>query len=143
MRYSFKIGISILFILIVSIFLIFIIQKNTNITTRKDRALRKVERNNFNMTSKKVLLNNGIKMPILGLGTWQLMDDVAENSVYAAIKNGYRLIDTAYWYGNEEDVGKAVRRAIEDGLVKRDELFITTKLPPYGFDDYESVKYES
>ena len=63
-EYSFKIVISILFILIVSIFLIFIIQKNTNITTRKDRTLRKVERNNFNMTSKKVLLNNGIEMPL-------------------------------------------------------------------------------
>ena len=91
------------------------------------------------MDSKKVLLNNGREMPIIGLGTWQLTGDVVENSVYVAIKNGYRLIDTAYWYGNEAEVGASVRRAINDGLVTREELFITTKLPPYGFSDYEKA----
>ena len=94
---------------------------------------------NFNMDSKTVKLNSGYDMPIIGLGTWQLTGDTVENSVYGAIKDGYRLIDTAYWYGNEKNVGNAVRKAISEGIVTRDELFITTKLPPYGFDDYEKA----
>ncbi|MFN0292468.1 aldo/keto reductase [Pedobacter helvus] len=72
-----------------------------------------------------VELNNGVKMPILGFGVYQVPDPVeCENSVYEAIKAGYRLIDTAAAYVNEEAVGKAVRRS----GVPREELFITTKL---------------
>lgn len=65
-----------------------------------------------------VLLNNGLSMPVLGLGTWTMDDHTAEDSVYFALKNGYRLIDTARYYGNEKGVGNAVRRAIKDGIVK-------------------------
>ena len=53
-----------------------------------------------------------------------------------AIACGDRLIDTALYYNNQEAVGRGVRRAIADGLVTRDELFITTKITPYGFSDY-------
>ena len=137
MSHQLKIGISISLIVVVSIVLLFMLKKDNNYT--KKNELKMTERNSFDMNTKTVLLNNGEKMPILGLGTWQLTGNVAENSVYVAIKNGYRLIDTAYWYGNEEDVGRAVRKAINDGLVTREELFITTKLPPYGFDDYEKA----
>jgi diketogulonate reductase-like aldo/keto reductase len=77
-----------------------------------------------------VQLNNGIKMPGFGLGTWNMRDDgEAEKAVRAAIDIGYRLIDTAKLYGNERSVGKAVR---ECGL-KREELFVTTKLWPTDF----------
>ena len=113
---------------------------NRNITIRFEKNNSIVsERNEFNMNSKKVKLNNGYEMPIFGLGTWQLTGETAENSVYWAIKDGYRLIDTAYWYGNEKNVGNAVRKAIDEGIVTREELFITTKLPPYGFNDYEKA----
>ena len=114
-----------------------IISNNIIIETNTEKV--KIERNDFNMQTKKVKLNSGYEMPILGLGTWQLTGDTVENSVYWAIKDGYRLIDTAYWYGNEENVGIAVRKAINERLVKREDLFITTKLPPYGFDDYEEA----
>jgi 2,5-diketo-D-gluconate reductase A len=72
-----------------------------------------------------VKLNNGIEMPILGFGVFQVTDLAeCERSVVDAIETGYRLIDTAQSYGNEEAVGKAIKSS---GL-KRDELFITTKL---------------
>ncbi|MDO7846444.1 aldo/keto reductase [Hymenobacter sp. M29] len=72
-----------------------------------------------------VELNNGVKMPLLGFGVFQVPDPIeCENSVFEAIKAGYRLIDTAAAYMNEEAVGKAIRRS----GVPREELFITTKL---------------
>lgn len=72
-----------------------------------------------------VELNNGVKMPVLGFGVFQVPDPAeCEASVLAAIKAGYRLIDTAAAYMNEEAVGKAIRRS----GVPREELFITTKL---------------
>lgn len=76
----------------------------------------------------KVLLNNGFKIPVLGLGTSKSLKSEGVEAVKHAIDCGYRLIDTAYVYGNEEDIGKAVQEKITEGVVKRDELFITTKL---------------
>lgn len=73
----------------------------------------------------KVKLNNGVEMPILGFGVFQVTDLAeCERSVADAIETGYRLIDTAQSYGNEEAVGKAITKS----GVKREELFITTKL---------------
>jgi 2,5-diketo-D-gluconate reductase A len=72
-----------------------------------------------------VTLNNGVRMPLLGFGVFQIPDaEECERSVYDALRTGYRLIDTAAAYGNEQAVGRAIRRA----GVPRDELFITTKL---------------
>jgi 2,5-diketo-D-gluconate reductase A len=72
-----------------------------------------------------VTLNNGVKMPLLGFGVFQMHDaEECERSVYDAIRVGYRLIDTAASYGNEEAVGKAIKRS----GVPREELFVTTKL---------------
>lgn len=74
---------------------------------------------------QNVKLNNGVEMPILGFGVFQVKDLAeCERSVVDAIQTGYRLIDTAQSYGNEEAVGKAIKRS----GVPRDELFITTKL---------------
>lgn len=74
-------------------------------------------------------LNTGAKMPLEGFGVFQIPDAAqCEQVVYDAIKTGYRLIDTAAAYMNEEAVGKAVKRAIADGLTTREELFITTKV---------------
>src|SRR3954470_2151126 len=72
-----------------------------------------------------VTLNNGVQMPILGFGVFQVPDlEECERSVYEAIQSGYRLIDTAAAYGNEQAVGDAIKRA----GVPREELFVTTKL---------------
>ena len=74
---------------------------------------------------KTVKLNNGIEMPVLGLGTFLSNDPaVCEQSVVDAISLGYRLIDTAQGYGNEEHIGRAIARC----GVPREELFITTKV---------------
>jgi diketogulonate reductase-like aldo/keto reductase len=74
---------------------------------------------------KKIKLNNGVEMPVLGFGVFQVNDlDECERSVVDAIETGYRLIDTAQSYMNEEAVGKAIKRS----GVAREELFITTKL---------------
>jgi 2,5-diketo-D-gluconate reductase A len=74
---------------------------------------------------QNVVLNNGVQMPILGFGVYQIADtEECERSVYEAIRAGYRLIDTAAAYQNEEAVGKA----IEKSGVPREEIFVTTKL---------------
>jgi diketogulonate reductase-like aldo/keto reductase len=74
---------------------------------------------------QNVRLNNGVEMPILGFGVFQVTDaEVCERSVYEALRTGYRLIDTAAAYLNEEAVGKAIKRS----GVTREELFVTTKL---------------
>ncbi len=81
-----------------------------------------------------VTLNSGYTMPVIGLGTWTLSNDQAEASVYAALKTGMRLIDTARYYGNEAGVGRGLRRAIDDGLVTREEVFVTSKIMPGDYD---------
>ncbi len=82
----------------------------------------------FDFTKKAVTLNSGHEMPILGLGTYSLSDSEAENSTYWALKAGFRLIDTAKIYGNEAAVGRGLQRAINEGIVKREDVFITTKM---------------
>lgn len=86
-----------------------------------------------------VTLYNGIKAPVLGIGTFMISPEDAEKAVYAAIRVGYRLIDTANAYMNEEAVGKAIRRAIDEGLVTRKELFISTKLWPTFYENPTAV----
>lgn len=74
---------------------------------------------------QKIKLNNGVEMPLLGLGVFQIADlDECEQTVITAIKSGYRLIDTASFYLNESSVGKAIKKS----GVAREELFVTTKL---------------
>jgi len=76
-----------------------------------------------------VTLNNGLEMPLIGYGVFRVPegDDLAE-AVKTAIAKGYRSIDTAQVYRNEESVGRGIRAAIEEGLVTREELFITSKV---------------
>src|SRR4051794_34088586 len=76
--------------------------------------------------NETVTLTGGVVMPLLGLGTWQLTGSRGYQAVRDALEVGYRLVDTATAYGNEAEVGRAVR----DSGVDRDDLFITTKLPP-------------
>ena len=73
---------------------------------------------------KNTVLNNGVEMPMLGFGVYQIMDaEECERCVSEALQTGYRLIDTAAAYGNEEAVGRAIKRS----GVPREEIFVTTK----------------
>ena len=85
----------------------------------------------FDFAAKRVLLNSGYYMPIVGLGTYSLSHDECMLSVGTLLKSGGRLIDTAYMYHNEKSVGQTVR---ESG-VPREEIFVTTKLYPSQFND--------
>ncbi|MGW0930142.1 aldo/keto reductase [Streptomyces sp. NPDC002644] len=78
------------------------------------------------MSSKvpPIVLNNGVEMPQLGFGVWQIPDDEAERAVATALEAGYRSIDTAAAYGNERGTGKAVAAS----GIPREEVFVTTKL---------------
>jgi 2,5-diketo-D-gluconate reductase A len=73
-----------------------------------------------------VKLPSGASMPLLGFGTWQIRGEAAYRAVRHALEAGYRHLDTATMYGNEDKVGRALR----DSGVPRDEVFVTTKLPP-------------
>lgn len=93
----------------------------------------------FDLQSGTVLLNSGYTMPILGIGTYALSDEQAENSTYWALKAGFRLIDTARIYSNEAGVGRGLRRAIDEGIVTREEVFITTKMWTSDFDNGDAA----
>jgi diketogulonate reductase-like aldo/keto reductase len=79
-------------------------------------------------SSTTVTLSNGNKMPIFGLGTWQSNPGEVEKAVKIALDEGYRLIDTAAVYQNEEEIGKALEEYLGTGKLKRSDVFITTKV---------------
>lgn len=89
----------------------------------------------FDLKKRTVKLNNGIEMPVIGIGVFALTQEQTENSAYNALKDGYRLIDTAHIYGNEEAVGKAIKKS----GVPRNEIFVTTKL---WIGDFANVEEE-
>src|SRR5580765_4288247 len=83
-----------------------------------------------------VTLNNGLAMPMLGLGVWAMREGAeTENAVRWALDAGYRLFDTAKLYGNERSVGKAIREAD----IPREEVFVTTKVWPTDFFNPEAA----
>jgi len=93
----------------------------------------------FNFEKKSVLLNSGYEMPILGLSTYALDYDTCVNSVKTLLRNGGRLIDTAYMYGNEDAVGEGVRQAMAEYGIPREEIFVITKIYPNQFHDPEAA----
>ena len=86
----------------------------------------------FNCLSFSYNSSNSRKYSYLsaGIGTYSLHGQTCFNSVYSALKSGVRLIDTAYMYGNEEEVGRAVRQAVADGICKRGDITVITKIYP-------------
>ncbi|KAM0901214.1 hypothetical protein ACQ4PT_020139 [Festuca glaucescens] len=78
--------------------------------------------------AESFVLNTGARIPSIGLGTWQIEPDVVGNAVYAAVKAGYRHIDCAPAYRNEKEIGLALKKLFDEGVVKREDLFITSKL---------------
>lgn len=89
----------------------------------------------FDFKTKTVMLNSGYPMPLNGIGTYSLTGDTCVTSVSEALKRGVRLIDTAYIYHNEEEVGRAVR---ESGI-PREDIFVITKLYPNQFAEPEKA----
>ena len=87
-----------------------------------------------------VKLYNGVEAPVLGIGTFMISPEDTEKSVYAALKGGYRMIDTANAYMNEEAVGKALSRVIQEGIVKREDVFVSTKIWPTVYEDETAVE---
>ncbi|MDE6389628.1 MAG: aldo/keto reductase [Lachnospiraceae bacterium] len=106
-----------------------------NIGSEQQEAAGKSQGQVFDLENGTVMLNSGYEMPILGIGTFRLSGSEAENSVYWALRDGYRLIDTARIYGNEADVGRGIQRAIDEGIVTREEIFVTTKMWTDDFDN--------
>lgn len=82
-----------------------------------------------------ITLNNGVNMPIIGLGTFLLSPDDAENAVRSALKNGYELIDTANAYINEKAVGRGMKKS----GIPRDKIFLETKLWPVFYEDDHAI----
>lgn len=85
----------------------------------------------FNFETRTATLNSGYEMPLNGIGTYSLTGDVCYNSIRSALSSGVRLIDTAYMYGNEEEVGRAIR----DSGIPREEIFVITKIYPTQYDN--------
>ncbi|CAG7818088.1 unnamed protein product [Allacma fusca] len=83
------------------------------------------------MANSKIVLSDGNKIPSIGFGTWLHADpELLEKSLEAALETGYRHIDTATLYGNEHVIGNVLKRWFDQGKLKREEVFVTTKLPP-------------
>lgn len=80
------------------------------------------------MSAPTIKLSTGFEMPAVGFGLWKVNNDTCADQIYHAIKAGYRLFDGACDYGNEVEAGQGVARAIKEGIVTREELFIVSKL---------------
>ena len=88
----------------------------------------------------KITLNNGVKIPQLGLGVWKTPLDETRTMVKTALANGYVLIDTAKQYGNESGVGAGIQDAITAGIINREQIFLTTKIFNGDQGDYDRVR---
>lgn len=123
--------------LILVVCLLIACQKNTSPQSRSEISNKEKTKETavFNYESKAVTLNSGYQMPLNGIGTYSLTGDECFQSITSALNSGVRLIDTAYMYHNEEEIGKAIKAS----SVSREELFITTKIYPSQFDDPEAA----
>lgn len=80
-----------------------------------------------------IILSNGNEMPVIGLGTYSLRGKECVEAVLSSIMSGYRKFDTASFYANEEEVGMAIRKAVKENMVNREDIFVATKLYPNEF----------
>lgn len=113
--------------------------ENTEEDTGMEHEISENEIGVFNFETRTVTLNSGYEMPIYGLGTYSLHDDECRDSVTAALNSGVRLIDTAHAYGNEKEIGEAIRAS----GIPREEIFVITKLYPNQFSDPEAAIEEA
>lgn len=104
---------------------------NIEADAKKETVQDSVNDNSFNFETKTVTLNSGYEISIYGIGTYSLLDEECVSSVSSALKNGVRLIDTAYMYHNKECVGEAIRNS----GIPREDIFVITKIYPNQFAD--------
>ena len=104
-------------------------------TTQEQEAHVLTDDISFNFETKTVMLNSGYEMPIYGIGTYSLTGETCVESITAALNSGVRLIDTAYMYHNEENVGEAIKNS----GIPREEIFVITKLYPSQFSNPEEA----
>ena len=123
----------IIIVIIISIIVIAIIVTLCVVLINKKKPSKNVVKNpkEFDLENRRVTLNSGYYIPTNGIGTYSLYNSTCINSIKTALSNGIRLIDTAYMYSNEAEVGQAVR---ESGI-SRNEIFVTTKIYPNQFSD--------
>ena len=127
-----------LFILLSSFFFLTACQESSDKTSSASKEAKE-NPGDFDFDKKTVTLNSGYQMPIYGLGTYSLHDEECKKSVTAALKSGVRLIDTAHAYGNEKEIGEAIRAS----NIPREEIFIITKLYPDQFSDPDATIEEA
>ena len=101
--------------------------------------LEKQEVRNFNFNTHTVTLNSGYEMPLNGIGTYSLTGEECYDAITSALNSGVRLIDTAYMYHNEEEVGRAIR----DSNIPREDIFVITKIYPTQFNQPEKAIEEA
>ena len=123
----------IIIVIVISIIVIAIIVTLCVVLINKKKPSKNVVKNpkEFDLENRRVTLNSGYYIPTNGIGTYSLYSSTCINSIKTALSNGIRLIDTAYMYSNEAEVGQAVR---ESGI-SRNEIFVTTKIYPNQFSD--------
>lgn len=110
-----------------------------NTSSKQDKTSKNSNNHTKGKTMEFVTLNNGVKMPILGYGVFQVKPKETQRCVEDAIEVGYRSIDTAQAYFNEAEVGAAIKNAMSGGI-KREELFITTKLWINNYKEEKALK---
>ncbi len=122
----------VILVLVVIFIIVFLLNKDEGDNKKMENIKENVSNDiTFDFDTQTVLLNSGYKMPLNGIGTYSLTGDVCYNSIRSALDSGVRLIDTAYMYNNEEEVGRAIR----DSNVPREEIFVITKIYPTQYDN--------
>ena len=126
----------VILVLVVIFIIVFLLNKDEGDNKKMENIKENVSNDiTFDFDTQTVLLNSGYKMPLNGIGTYSLTGDVCYNSIRSALDSGVRLIDTAYMYNNEEEVGRAIR----DSNVPREEIFVITKIYPTQYDNPEQA----
>ena len=124
--------IGVILVLAVILIIFFLLNKDEGDNKKMENIKENVSNDiTFDFDTHTVLLNSGYIMPLNGIGTYSLTGAECYNSIRSALDSGVRLIDTAYMYNNEEEVGRAIR----DSGIPREEIFVITKIYPMQYDN--------
>ena len=128
--------IGVILVLVVIFIIVFLLNKDEGDNKKMENIKENVSNDiTFDFDTHTILLNSGYIIPLNGIGTYSLTGDECYNSIRSALDSGVRLIDTAYMYNNEEEVGRAIR----DSNVPREEIFVITKIYPTQYDNPEQA----
>ena len=128
--------IGVILVLVVIFIIVFLLNKDEGDNKKMENIKNNVNNDiTFDFDTRTVTLNSGYKMPLNGIGTYSLTGDTCYNAISSALNYGVRLIDTAYMYNNEEEIGRAIR----DSNVPREDIFVITKIYPTQYDNPEEA----